>query len=53
MISERLYRKLAEEIPRMIDKKEDSVRIYRITGKGEVLTLGKTDDVTWEDVIIV
>ena len=53
MIPERLYRKLADEIPRMIDKEEDNVRIYRIIGKGEVLMLGRTEDVTWEDVIIV
>ena len=53
MIPERLYRKLADEIPGMIDKEEDSVRIYRIIGKGEVLMLGRTEDVTWEDVIIV
>ena len=33
MISERLYKKLIDEIPQMIDKEEDSVRIYRIIGK--------------------
>ena len=53
MISERLYKKLIDEIPQMIDKEEDSVRIYRIIGKGEVQMFGKTDDVKWEDVIII
>ena len=36
MITESLYRKLIDEIPRMIDKELDSVRVYKIRGSGEV-----------------
>ena len=36
MITESLYRKLIDEISRMIDKELDSVRVYKIRGSGEV-----------------
>lgn len=40
MITESLYRKLIDEIPRMIDKELDSVRVYKIRGSGEVNLFG-------------
>ncbi len=53
MISEKLYRKLLEEIPRYIDKTEDSVRVYRIIGHGEVTLFGTNVSIENEEVIII
>lgn len=53
MIVEKLYRKLLEEIPRLINKEEDSVRIYRITGQGEVSLFGVNEQIKDEEVIII
>jgi CRISPR-associated protein Cas2 len=53
MIPQNLYRKLLTEIPSMIDKREDSVRIYKIVGYGEVHLFGTNISVENEDVIII
>lgn len=53
MILEKLYQKLLEEIPRLIDKEEDSVRLYRITGQGEVRLFGVNETIKDEEVIII
>ncbi len=53
MISEKLYRKLLEKIPRYIDKTEDSVRVYRIIGHGEVTLFGTNVSIENEEVIII
>lgn len=42
MITESLYRKLIDEIPRMIDKELDSVRVYKIRGSGSEFVWGKS-----------
>ena len=41
MLSSKSYNKLMEEIPKYVSVRstEDSVRIYRITGKGKVISL--------------
>ena len=53
LIPEKLYRKLLAEIPKDINKDEDSVRLYRITGQGEVTLFGVNDTVKDEEVIII
>ena len=53
MIKPTLYSKLLEEIPKLINEEEDSVRIYRIVGSGEVTMFGVNTKVENEDVIIV
>ena len=52
MLSSKSYNKLMEEIPKYVSVRstEDSVRIYRITGKGKVISWGDTPEPE-EDVI--
>ena len=53
MITENLYCKLIDEIPAMIDKEYDSVRVYKIRGSGEVSLFGMSNRITDEEVIIL
>lgn len=53
MITESLYHKLISEIPTMIDKKLDSVRVYKIRGSGEVNLFGISNAIADEEVIIL
>lgn len=53
LISESLYRKLIAEIPRLICTEEDSVRVYRIMGYGEVSLFGVNESLENEEVIII
>lgn len=53
IIKESLYRKMIKEIPSYIDPKEDSVRVYRITGYGELKMFGKNISVEDEEIIII
>lgn len=53
LIEDRLFQKLQKEIPVLINPKEDSVRIYRMTGYGEVNLFGVNDKIEAEDVMII
>lgn len=53
LIDKSLYQKLQREIPMLIQPKEDSVRIYRMTGYGEVKLFGVNSKIEAEDVIII
>lgn len=53
LISRQKYHKLMEEIPRLIDSVEDSVRVYRMTGFGEVSLFGQNVKLEKEEVIII
>lgn len=53
LIDENLFRKLQTEIPKLIDEREDSVRIYRMTGYGEVNLFGVNSKIEPEEVMIV
>lgn len=53
LIEEKLFIKLKREIPRLIDPEEDSVRIYRMTGYGEVNLFGVNSKIQAEDVIVI
>lgn len=53
MISEKLYDKLLNVIPKYVDKEEDTVRVYKIYGYGQVVSYGKDTDIPDENLIIV
>ena len=53
LIDEKLFEKLKGRIRFLINEKEDSVRIYRMTGYGEVSLFGVNEKVKAEDVIII
>lgn len=51
-LSKKKLNKLMEEIPNHIDL-EDSVRVYKIRGKGQVTTWGTDVDTQEEDIILI
>ena len=53
VISEKRYQKLLLDIPCGIDKEEDSIRVYRIRGHGEVSLFGINESIKNEEIIIV
>ena len=53
LIDDKLFVKLQKAIPLLIDKEEDSVRIYRMTGYGEVDLFGVNQKIEAEDVMII
>lgn len=53
MLKDSLYQKLLNEIPKYIDKSEDTVRVYRITGYGDVEVFGQNEELKDEDLIIL
>lgn len=52
LISFSLYNKLLREIGVYVDE-EDSIRIYKIVGQGQVTILGKYEKVQNDDCIII
>ena len=53
LIDEALFAKIQRVIPTLIDEAEDSVRIYRMTGYGEVKLFGQNAKIEAEEVIII
>lgn len=53
LLEEAQLRKLEREIPGMINPTEDSIRIYRMTGYGEVTLYGQNTRLEAEDVMII
>lgn len=53
MLPTKKYEKLIREIPRYIDKEEDSVRVYKIIGKGQMVFWGMQQDWSTEEIILV
>lgn len=53
MLPIRKYEKLLSEIPRYINKKEDNIRVYKISGKSQMLSWGVDKDWDIEDVILI
>lgn len=47
------YEKLIREIPNYIKKSEDSVRVYKITGKSQMLSWGVEEDWNSEEIILI
>ena len=52
VISHSLYTKLLREIEKFVTK-EDSIRIYKIVGQGQVTVLGKQENVQQGDCIVI
>lgn len=52
-VSESLYQKILSRIPGLIDSVEDSIRVYRMIGSGEVTLFGVNVKPKVEDVIII
>ncbi len=53
LIDEALFLKLQRVIPTLINEEEDSVRIYRMTGYGEVKLFGLNSKLESEEVMIL
>lgn len=54
VITKKKYGELLKAIPSFIAEKEnDSIKVYKIIGKGQVTSFGKTDENTVEDVIVI
>ena len=53
LLDKKLLEKLEKEIPKRIDSDEDSVRIYRMTGYGEVILFGQNQKLKNEEVVIL
>lgn len=53
LISRQKYNKLISEIPMLIDPEQDSVRVYKMTGFGQVSLFGQSTTIENEDVIII
>ncbi|MCX4269829.1 MAG: CRISPR-associated endonuclease Cas2 [Lachnospiraceae bacterium] len=52
VISKKSYRKLLKELPAYI-KGDDSIKVYKIIGSGQVTSFGKTMEIETENIIIV
>ena len=52
MLTKQKYNKLIEEISRFIDKTEDNVRVYKITGTGKVTAWGEVPEFDEEIILI-
>ena len=52
-ITRQKLEKLKSEIPHYIDKVEDSVRLYQISGKGQVTSWGKEEEYSTDDIILI
>lgn len=53
VITRKKLEKLKSEIPYYIDKVEDSVRLYQIRGKGQVISWGKEEEYSTDDIILI
>ena len=51
-LSQKKYTKLLREIPGFVSG-EDSVRVYRITGKGQITAWGIRENFDQEDIILI
>lgn len=51
-ITKSKYQKLLQNIQQYVTK-EDSVKVYKIIGKGQVTSFGKNVDLEDEDIIII
>lgn len=47
------YKKMLHELPRFVDRTEDSVKVYKIIGKGQVTSFGIQEDTMQEDIILI
>ncbi len=52
MITKRKYKELLERLPAYTSS-EDSIRVYKIIGKGQVMSFGKRTEEENEDIIVI
>lgn len=52
MITKRKYKELLERLPAYTSS-EDSIRVYKIIGKGQVVSFGKKAEEEMEDIIVI
>lgn len=52
VITKKKYEELLERLPSYTSA-EDSIRVYKIVGKGQVVSFGKTIENKTEDIIII
>ena len=48
-----VYRRLLDKIPTLINKEEDSVRVYKIIGSGEVSLFGVNTEIEAANFMII
>lgn len=51
-ITKKKYKELLEKLP-VFTSAQDSIRVYKIIGKGQVVSFGKSPEMENEDVIII
>jgi len=51
-ITKKKYKELLEKLPAYVER-DDSIKVYKIIGKGQVTSFGKVTDSTQEDVIVI
>ena len=53
IIDEKLFDQLVKEIPTLINSSEDTVRVYKIRGVGEVRLFGNSKAIKVEETVIL
>lgn len=51
-ITKKKYQELLDKLPAFISE-EDSIRVYKIIGRGQVVSFGKETETETEDIIII
>lgn len=51
-ITKKKYKELLNRLPAFVSE-EDSIRVYKIIGQGQVTTFGKPSEREQEDVIVI
>lgn len=52
IITKKKYKKLLQELL-FFKSSEDSIRVYKIIGKGQVINIGKETDQEQEDIVLI
>lgn len=52
VITKKKYKELLERLP-LYTSSEDSIRVYKIIGKGQVVSFGRTTENETEDIIVI
>ena len=52
VITKKKYHELLKRLPAFVSS-EDSIKVYKIIGKGQVVSFGKTMEIESEDLIII
>ena len=53
LLDQKMFVKLRSEIPKVIDEKEDCVKIYRLKGVSETVTWGNMQEVSDDEMIFI